>query len=149
MLVGGSVKRGVVASCSYEARAFGIKSAMPMAEAMRRCPHAIVVKHRMERYVEASRTFFAILGDFSPEVEGLSLDEAFLDCTGSERLLGDGPTIARAIKQRVTARDVARRLGRRRADQVRGEDRVGHRQARRPARGDARGPAARSSTRCR
>jgi DNA polymerase-4 len=103
VLVGGSLKRGVVASCSYEARVFGIKSAMPMAEAMRRCPHAIVVKHRMERYVDASRIFFAILGDFSPEVEGLSLDEAFLDVTGSERLLGDGPTIATAIKRRVTA----------------------------------------------
>jgi DNA polymerase IV len=103
VLVGGSVKRGVVASCSYEARVFGIKSAMPMAEAMRRCPHAIVVKHRMDRYVDASRIFFAILGDFSPDVEGLSLDEAFLDCTGSERLLGDGATIAHAIKERVTA----------------------------------------------
>jgi DNA polymerase-4 len=103
VLVGGSIKRGVVASCSYEARVFGIKSAMPMAEAMRRCPHAIVVKHRMDRYVEASDTFFKILGDYSPEVEGLSLDEAFLDCTGSERLLGDPETIARTIKQRVTA----------------------------------------------
>ena len=103
VLVGGSVKRGVVASCSYEARVFGIKSAMPMAEAMRRCPRAIVVKHRMDRYVDASRIFFAILGDFSPDVEGLSLDEAFLDCTGSERLLGDGLAIARAIKERVTA----------------------------------------------
>src|SRR6266540_2931062 len=87
VLVGGSVRRGVVASCSYEARTYGIHSAMPMAEAMRRCPHAIVVRHRMERYVEASCRFFAILGDFSPEIEGLSLDEAFLDVTGSERLL--------------------------------------------------------------
>jgi len=103
VLVGGSIKRGVVASCSYEARTFGIKSAMPMAEAMRRCPHAIVVRHRMDRYAEASRGFFAILGDFSPQVEGLSLDEAFLDVTGSERLLGEGPTIARTIKRRVTA----------------------------------------------
>ena len=102
VLVGGSARRGVVASCSYEARTFGIRSAMPMAEALRRCPHAIVVRHRMERYAEASQRFFAILGDFSPEVEGLSLDEAFLDVTASERLLGDGPTIARAIKQRVT-----------------------------------------------
>ncbi|NVB85581.1 MAG: DNA polymerase IV [Kofleriaceae bacterium] len=101
VLVGGSARRGVVASCSYEARTFGIKSAMPMAEALRRCPHAIVVRHRMDRYVEASERFFAILGDFSPEVEGLSLDEAFLDCTGSERLLGDGRTIATTIKQRV------------------------------------------------
>jgi len=103
VLVGGSARRGVVASCSYEARKFGIKSAMPMAEALRRCPRAIVVRHRMDRYVDASRTFFKILGDFSPEVEGLSLDEAFLDVTGSERLLGDGATIGRAIKQRVRA----------------------------------------------
>lgn len=101
VLVGGTVKRGVVASCSYEARRFGIRSAMPMAEAMRRCPHAIVVRHHMDRYAEASEGFFAILRDYSPEVEGLSLDEAFLDCTGSERLLGDGASIGRAIKQRV------------------------------------------------
>jgi DNA polymerase-4 len=103
VLVGGSARRGVVASCSYEARRFGIQSAMPMAEALRRCPRAIVVRHRMERYAAASRAFFAILGDYSPEVEGLSLDEAFLDVTASERLLGDGPTIARQIKQRVSA----------------------------------------------
>ena len=101
VLVGGSVRRGVVASCSYEARTFGIKSAMPMAEAMRRCPHAIVVRHHMDRYAEASETFFGILGDYSPEVEGLSLDEAFLDCTGTERLLGDGRAIGTAIKRRV------------------------------------------------
>lgn len=101
VLVGGSARRGVVASCSYEARTFGIHSAMPMAEALRRCPKAVVVTHRMDRYVEASRGFFAILGDYSPEVEGLSLDEAFLDVTASERLLGDGPTIAQAIKRRV------------------------------------------------
>ena len=101
VLVGGSARRGVVAACSYEARVYGIKSAMPMAEAMRRCPHAIVVRHHMERYAAASHTFFAILGDFSPEVEGLSLDEAFLDVTASERLLGDGVTIAKAIKRRV------------------------------------------------
>jgi DNA polymerase IV len=103
VLVGGSARRGVVAACSYEARTFGIRSAMPMAEALRRCPKAIVVRHRMERYAEASRGFFAILGDYSPEVEGLSLDEAFLDVTASERLLGDGKTIGLAIKRRVTA----------------------------------------------
>jgi DNA polymerase IV len=101
VLVGGSPRRGVVASCSYEARRFGIKSAMPMAEAMRRCPHAIVVRHRMDRYAEASRVFFGILGDFSPDVEGLSLDEAFLDLTGSERLLGDARAVATSIKRRV------------------------------------------------
>jgi DNA polymerase-4 len=103
VLVGGSARRGVVASCSYEARRYGIQSAMPMAEALRRCPKAIVVRHRMDHYADASRAFFAILGDFSPEVEGLSLDEAFLDVTGSERLLGDGAAIGRAIKQRVRA----------------------------------------------
>ncbi len=103
VLVGGSARRGVVASCSYEARTFGIKSAMPMAEALRRCPHAVVVSHRMDRYAEASARFFSILGDYSPEVEGLSLDEAFLDITGSERLLGDGKTIGEAIKRRVRA----------------------------------------------
>ena len=103
VLVGGSARRGVVAACSYEARRFGIQSAMPMAEALRRCPHAIVVRHHMERYAQASHTFFAILGDYSPDVEGLSLDEAFLDVTASERLLGDGPTIAREIKRRVRA----------------------------------------------
>jgi DNA polymerase-4 len=101
VLVGGSARRGVVASCSYEARTFGIHSAMPMAQALRLCPHAVVVRHHMDRYADASRAFFAILHDFSPDVEGLSFDEAFLDLTGSERLLGDGPTVARAIKDRV------------------------------------------------
>lgn len=101
VLVGGSARRGVVAACSYESRRFGIHSAMPMAEALRRCPHAIVVPHRMERYVDASRGFFSILGDFSPDVEGLSLDEAFLDLTGTERLLGPPLAVARQIKARV------------------------------------------------
>ena len=91
----------MVAACSYEARVFGIHSAMPMAEAMRRCPQAVVVQHHMDRYSAASATFFKILGDYSPDVEGLSLDEAFLDLTGSERLLGDGRSVAVKIKQRV------------------------------------------------
>ncbi len=101
VLVGGSARRGVVAACSYEARRFGIHSAMPMAEALRRCPHATVVPHRMDSYLEASRAFFAILGDFSPDVEGLSVDEAFLDLTGTERLLGPPLEVARQIKARV------------------------------------------------
>lgn len=101
VLVGGSARRGVVAACSYEARRFGIRSAMPMAEALRRCPHAIVVPHHMERYSEASRAFFAILGDYSPEVEGLSFDEAFLELTGTERLLGPPLGVAAEIKRRV------------------------------------------------
>jgi len=103
VVVGGSARRGVVAAASYEARKFGIHSAMPMAIALRRCPHAIVIPHRMDRYAEASRAFMAILGDFAPVVEALSFDEAFLDVTGSERLLGDGLTIGRAIKARVHA----------------------------------------------
>jgi DNA polymerase-4 len=76
---------------------------MPMAQALRLCPHAVVVRHRMDRYADASRTFFAILDTFSPSVEGLSFDEAFLDLTGSERLLGDGATVGRTIKDRVRA----------------------------------------------
>ncbi len=101
VVVGGSARRGVVASASYAARVFGVRSAMPMAVALRLCPQAVVVPHRMARYAEASAGFMAILRDFSPAVEALSFDEAFLDLTGSERLLGDGRAIATAIKQRV------------------------------------------------
>lgn len=101
VLVGGSRKRGVVAAASYEARAYGVFSAMSMAEALRRCPHAIVVPHRMERYASASEAFFAILADYSPTVEALSFDEAFLDLTGSERLLGPPRAVGEAIKRRV------------------------------------------------
>ncbi len=101
VIVGGSARRGVVSSCSYEARVFGIKSAMPMAEAIRRCPRAIVVPHRISHYAAVSRKFFAILETFSPAVEGLSLDEAFLDLTGTERLLGEPRAVATAIKARV------------------------------------------------
>ena len=101
VVVGGSVRRGVVAAASYEARRYGVFSAMPMAEALRRCPQAIVVPHRFERYHEASRHFTAILGDYSPLVESLSLDEAFVDVTASRALHGEGVTIARAIKERV------------------------------------------------
>ncbi|HUQ07128.1 MAG TPA: DNA polymerase IV [Kofleriaceae bacterium] len=101
VIVGGSRRRGVVAAASYEARTFGVFSAMSMAEALRRCPQAIVVRHHMDRYAEASRGFFQILDDFSPEVEGLSFDEAFLDLTGSERLLGPAREVGVKIKQRV------------------------------------------------
>ncbi len=101
VLVGGSKGRGVVAAASYEAREFGVFSAMPMAEALRRCPHAVVVSNNMGNYAEASQAFFEILDDFSPLVEGLSVDEAFLDVSGMERLLGDAKTIAMQIKARV------------------------------------------------
>lgn len=101
VLVGGSRERGVVAAASYEARVYGVHSAMPMAEALRRCPHAIVVAHHMDRYLEASQAFFDVLADFSPLVESLSVDEAFVDVGGMQKLLGDPETIARAIKARV------------------------------------------------
>ncbi len=101
VLVGGSSGRGVVAAASYEAREYGVFSAMPMAEALRRCPHAIVVSHNMGNYAKASQEFFDVLDDFSPLVEGLSVDEAFVDVTGMERLLGDATSIAEKIRARV------------------------------------------------
>lgn len=101
VLVGGAARRGVVAAASYEARKKGARSAMPMAEAMRRCPEAIVVPPRRERYAEVSASVFAIFGRYTPLVEGLSLDEAFLDVTASRSLFGDGESIARAIKNAI------------------------------------------------
>ena len=102
LLVGGDPKgRGVVSTASYEARPFGCHSAMPMAAAVRLCPQAIVVKPRMERYAEISRRVFEILEQFTPLVEPISIDEAFLDVTGCERLLGPAEHIARKLKDRV------------------------------------------------
>src|SRR5438128_9572299 len=83
VLVGGDRRRGVVTSASYEARPFGIRSAMPMAEALGRCPHAVVVRGRMDRYVAVSHELRAIFHRFTPLVEPLSLDEAFLDASPS------------------------------------------------------------------
>jgi DNA polymerase-4 len=103
VIVGGPSKRGVVCAASYAARPFGVRSAMPMAEAFRRCPQAIVVPVRMARYAEISAQVFAIFHRFTPLVEGLSLDEAFLDVTGSASLFGDGATIARKIKDLIRA----------------------------------------------
>lgn len=101
VLVGGTARRGVVAAASYEARPSGARSAMPMAEALRRCPDAIVVPPRMARYAEVSRGVFDIFHRYTPLVEGLSLDEAFLDVTASQSLFGDGVTIAREIKAAI------------------------------------------------
>lgn len=101
VLVGGASRRGVVAAASYEARPFGARSAMPMMEALRRCPNAIVVPARMQRYQEVSEQVFGIFERYTPLVEGLSVDEAFLDVTGSAALFGDGETIARRIKKDV------------------------------------------------
>ena len=88
LVVGGLGNRGVVAAASYEVRRFGVHSAMPMREAMRRCPELVCVAPRMARYREVSEAVFAVFGEFTPEVEGLSLDEAYLDVTGSTGLFG-------------------------------------------------------------
>jgi DNA polymerase-4 len=103
VIVGGTSNRGVVAAASYEVRKFGVRSAMPIREALRRCPHAICVKPRMSVYREASHQVFAVFHEYTPVVEGLSLDEAFLDVTGSLALKGDAVSIARGIKQKILA----------------------------------------------
>jgi DNA polymerase-4 len=101
VVVGGSTNRGVVAAASYEARKFGIRSAMPMAEATRRCKHLVRVRPRMPHYKKASQQIFTIFRQFTPLVEGLSLDEAFLDVTASVRLFGSPEIIAANIKARI------------------------------------------------
>ncbi|WP_405224718.1 DNA polymerase IV [Lentisalinibacter sediminis] len=103
VIVGGSNARGVVAAASYEARRYGIRSAMPTREALRRCPEVICVKGRMEHYQTVSRQIFGIFRRYTPVVEGLSLDEAFLDVTGSLNLFGDAMEIARAVKDDIGA----------------------------------------------
>ena len=94
VIVGGSRKRGVVSSASYEARRFGVHSAQPMATAMRLCPRGVFLPVRMNRYREVSKQIFEIFSRFTPLVEPLSIDEAFLDVTGLRRLSGDAAEIA-------------------------------------------------------
>jgi DNA polymerase-4 len=101
VLVGSPAARGVVTAASYEARKFGCHSAQSMAVARRLCPQAVIVPPRMGAYAADSEKFRAILDDYTPLVEPLSIDEAFLDVGGSERLLGDAATIAQAIRGRV------------------------------------------------
>ena len=102
VVVGGSPKgRGVISAASYEARKFGIHSAMPSSQALRLCPKVVFVKTRMEHYARISKQIREIFFRFTSLVEPLALDEAFLDVAGSERLFGDGPTIARAIKDAI------------------------------------------------
>ena len=101
VLVGGNGPRGVVAAASYEARAFGCHSAQPMSLAKRLCPHAVVVPVRGGRYRIVSEKVFAILDSFTPAVQPLSIDEAFLDATGSQRLHGPPQVIATKIKHRI------------------------------------------------
>jgi DNA polymerase-4 len=101
VIVGGTSGRGVVAAASYAVRTFGVHSAMPMRTALRLCPQAICIRPRMQRYQEVSREIFAIFRETTPLVQGLSLDEAYLDVSASQTLLGDPVQIARHIKERV------------------------------------------------
>lgn len=102
VVVGGSpTGRGVIAAASYEARKFGVHSAMPSSQAARLCPSIVFVKSRMDHYAAISKQIREIFFRFTSLVEPLSLDEAFLDVTGCEKLFGDGPTIGRSVKQTI------------------------------------------------
>lgn len=102
VVVGGSPEgRGVIAAASYEARRFGLHSAMPASRAVRICPSVVFIKPRMSHYVAISKQIREIFFRFTPLVEPLSLDEAFLDVSGSERLFGDALAIGREIKRLI------------------------------------------------
>ena len=101
VIIGGLEGRGVVATCSYEARRFGVRSAMPMYEARRLCPQGVFLPGNYEKYKRVSAQFRRILSEFSPVIEPLALDEAFLDVTGMELLYPDPLLIAQAIRHRI------------------------------------------------
>ena len=102
VVVGGAGPRGVVSAASYEVREFGVRSAMPMSTARRLAPHAIYISPNHRHYGAVSRKFMAILRDFSPLVEPISVDEAYLDMTGMERIFGPAAESAMSIKRRVS-----------------------------------------------
>jgi DNA polymerase-4 len=102
VIVGGDPNaRGVVSAASYEARAFGVHSAMPLRTAHRLCPTGVFLPGRFDRYRELSRQVMRIFASYTPQVEPISLDEAFMDVTASRAVFGDGETIARNLKDRV------------------------------------------------
>jgi len=104
IVVGGTPQgRGVVASASYAARAFGVRSAMPVAQALRLCPHLVIVRGHYDRYGEFSDQIMQILDEFTPVMEQVSIDEAFLDITGCERLWGTPRQTAERIRTRVAS----------------------------------------------
>ena len=104
LVVGGTGGRGVVAAASYEVREYGVFSAMPMSRARRLCPNAVVLPVRMSRYRQVSAEVFKIFHEVTPEVEGLSLDEAFLDVTASLALLGSIETIGATVRAEILSR---------------------------------------------
>jgi DNA polymerase IV len=101
VIVGGMSGRGVVAAASYEARKYGVHSAMPMFQALKKCPDARVVPPRIARYKQVSGNVMEIVRSFSPLVEQVSIDEAYLDASGCERLFGSAETMAREIKNKI------------------------------------------------
>ena len=104
VIVGGTSNRGVVSAASYEARKFGVRSAMPIFEAKRRCPHGIFIPVRMGRYQEVSRQVMHILERYSPVIEQVSIDEAYMEVSGLERLFGSPVELATRMKQEVKER---------------------------------------------
>lgn len=103
VLIGPKSFRSVVLTASYEARSFGVSSAMPMGEARRRCPGAIIVSPRLDRYQQISEQMMNVFADFSPYVEALSLDEAFLDMSGAEHIFGPPRQMGEKIKESIYA----------------------------------------------
>jgi DNA polymerase IV len=101
VIVGGTSGRGVVSAASYEARKFGVHSAMPMFQARQKCPHAVFIKPRHKRYSEISAIVMSVLESFSPLVEQVSIDEAFVDIAGCEPMYGSPPEMAAKIKQKI------------------------------------------------
>lgn len=101
VIIGGKVGRGVVSTASYEARKYGVRSAMPISEAVRRCPDGIYIPPNIPKYRAVSEQIMNIFHRYTPDVEAISLDEAFVDVTGSQKLFGSAEQIGRAIKQNI------------------------------------------------
>ena len=146
--VGGSRERGVVAAASYEARKFGVRSAMPSVTARRKCPELIFVKPRFDVYRAVSHQIRAIFAEYTPLIEPLSLDEAYLDVTENLKAMASATAIAEEIRARIRAETGPDRVGGRLLQQVPRQDGLRRAQARRPVRHHAedgpglrRGPA--------